>query len=54
MTKNDAAKMLGLQMSQQDKMLRATHVLTNKGSKSELFDSVDDLFDEIQKEFLTI
>jgi dephospho-CoA kinase len=53
-TRVDAQKMLDLQMSQQEKMDRADHVIINRGTSSELFDSVDDLFDKIQKEFLTI
>lgn len=52
-TLNDARKMLDLQMSQEDKMKRADRVIINKGRRSELFDSVDKLFGEIQKEFLT-
>jgi dephospho-CoA kinase len=50
----DARKMLDLQMPQQEKKDRADHVIINRGTRSELFDSVDDLFDKIQKEFLTI
>ncbi len=49
----DAQKILDLQMSQQDKMARADYVIFNKGTRSELFDSVDNLFNKIQKEFLT-
>ena len=52
-TQTDARKMLGLQMSQQEKSQRADHVIINRGTLPELFDSVDDLFDRIQKEFLT-
>jgi len=52
-TKEDAKKVLDLQMSQEDKMVRAGHVIINKGTRSELFESVDNLFDKIQKEFLT-
>jgi dephospho-CoA kinase len=51
--KEDALKMLDLQMSQQDKISMADHVIINKGDKSELFGSVECLFDKIQKEFLT-
>lgn len=51
--KKDARKILDLQMSQEDKMTRADYVIFNKGSRSELFDSVDNLFNKIQKEFLT-
>lgn len=53
-TEKEAQKMLDLQMSQEEKIKRADHVITNKGTPSELFDSVDNLFDKIQKEFLTI
>ena len=52
-TKNDAKNMLDLQMPQKDKIIRADYVVSNRGTKSELFDTVDNLFDEIQKEFLT-
>ena len=52
-TREDAGKVLDLQMSQEDKMLRADHVIINTGTSSELFESVDNLFDKIQKEFLT-
>ena len=51
--KRDALKMLDLQMSQQDKISMADHVIINKGDKSELFESVEYLFNKIQKEFLT-
>ncbi|NOX35736.1 MAG: dephospho-CoA kinase [Deltaproteobacteria bacterium] len=49
----NARKMLDLQMSQEEKIKRADHVIANKGTRSELFDSVDNLFDKIQKDFLT-
>ncbi len=51
--KKDALKMLDLQMSQQDKISMADHVIINKEDESELFASVESLFDKIQKEFLT-
>ena len=51
--KKDAQKILDLQMPQKDKMARADHVVFNKGTRSELFESVDNLFNKIQKEFLT-
>jgi len=51
-SKENAQKVLDLQMSQEDKMARADHVVINKGTRSELFESVDNLFDKIQKEFL--
>ncbi len=49
----DAKKMLSLQMPQEDKMARADHVLFNTGTNAKLFESVDILFNKIQKEFLT-
>lgn len=52
-TKEDAQKMLDLQMSQEDKTALADYVIPNKGTNAELFESVDNLFDKIQKEFLT-
>ncbi len=48
-TKEDAKRMLDLQMSQDEKTARADFVLKNSGSQSELFDMVDNLFDKIQK-----
>lgn len=53
-TKKDARKILDLQMSQEDKMTRADYVLYNKEEKAELFESVDNLFNKIQKEILTM
>ncbi|MDA3787541.1 MAG: dephospho-CoA kinase [Desulfobacula sp.] len=52
-SKENAQKMLDLQMAQEDKMAMADHVVINKGTMAELFESVDNLFDKIQKEFLT-
>ncbi|WP_299976406.1 dephospho-CoA kinase [Desulfobacula sp.] len=52
-TKKDAQKILDLQMSQENKMTRADYVILNEGKRSELFESVDNLFNKIQKEFLT-
>ncbi len=49
----NAQKMLNLQMAQEDKMAMADHVVINKGTMAELFESVDKLFDKIEKEFLT-
>lgn len=49
----DAKRLLDLQMSQQEKQARADHILKNTGSESQLFESVDKLFEKIQKEFLT-
>jgi dephospho-CoA kinase len=51
--KTDAQKMLDLQMSQKEKAARADHVILNLGTSVELFESVDNLFQKIQKEFLT-
>ncbi len=50
----EAGKMLALQMPQEEKSRRADHVITNSGTLSQLFDSVDKLFDKLEKEFLTI
>lgn len=50
---SDVKKMLCLQMPQEEKMARAAHVLFNTGTNAELFESVDNLFGKIQKEFLT-
>jgi dephospho-CoA kinase len=52
-TKKDAQRMLDLQMSQENKAKKADHVIVNTGLESELFDSVDNIFEKIQKEFLT-
>ena len=52
-SKENAQKMLDLQMAQEDKMAMADHVVINNGTIAELFESVDNLFDKIQKEFLT-
>ncbi len=53
-TKKDAKKMLDLQMPQKEKIARADYVIENRGTSAELFESVDNIFDRIQKEFLTI
>jgi dephospho-CoA kinase len=50
---SEAKKMLCLQMSQEDKTARADHIIFNSGTSAELFESVDNLFNNIQKEFLT-
>jgi len=50
---SEAKKMLCLQMSQEEKTARADHIIFNSGTSAELFESVDNLFDNIQKEFLT-
>jgi dephospho-CoA kinase len=52
-TKSNAQKMLDLQMSQEEKMARADYSILNRGTNAELFESVDNLLDKIQKEFLT-
>ncbi|MBU8909728.1 MAG: dephospho-CoA kinase [Desulfobacterales bacterium] len=52
-TREDAQKILDLQMSQENKKARADHVILNRGKRSELFESVDNLFSKIRKEFLT-
>ena len=49
----EAKKMLRLQMPQEEKKARADHILFNSGTSAELFESVDNLFNKIQKEFLT-
>lgn len=51
--KTDAGKMLDLQMPQAEKIKRADYCIDNNGSLPELFDSVDNLLNKIQKEFLT-
>lgn len=45
----NALKMLALQMSQEEKQKKADHIIINKGDSSELFESVRDLFETIQK-----
>jgi len=52
-TRENAQKMLNLQMAQEDKAEMADYRISNKGTRSELFESVDNLFDKIEKEFLT-
>lgn len=49
----DAGKMVDLQMPQEEKIKRADHVIKNSGSVSELFETVENLYKEIEKEFLT-
>lgn len=49
----DAKKMLDLQISQQEKERLSDHVIKNNSGFSQLFESVDKLFDKIEKEFLT-
>ncbi len=49
----DAQKILKIQMPQQEKANRANYVIENKGTASELFESVDNLYTKIKKEFLT-
>ena len=52
-SKGNAQKMLDLQMSQEDKMAMADHVVINKGTITELFESVANLYEKFEKEFLT-
>jgi len=47
----DALKMLDLQMPQKEKQKRADHVIINKKDGSELFESVTNLFNKIQRQF---
>ncbi len=47
-------KMLDAQMTQKEKEKRADYIIKNTGTNTELFESVDNLFHKIQKEFLTI
>jgi dephospho-CoA kinase len=49
--KQDALKMLNLQMSQKEKQKRADYTIVNKGDMSKVFKSVNNLFNIIQKEF---
>jgi len=48
--RENALKMLDLQMSQKEKQKKADHVIINKGDISELFESVQNLFERIQKQ----
>lgn len=48
-----AHKMLSLQMAQDEKMSRADYVIRNSGSPEELFDTVENYYSLIKKEFLT-
>ncbi|MCP4673457.1 MAG: dephospho-CoA kinase [Desulfobacula sp.] len=50
--KEDALKMLELQMSQKEKKKKADHVIVNSGDRSELFESVQNIFNKIQKQFI--
>ncbi len=49
----EAQKILDIQMPQQEKANRANYVIENKGTASELFESVENLYTKIRKEFLT-
>ncbi len=49
-----AGKMLYLQMTQDEKIKRADYVIKNKGTPAELFESVENCYHKIKKEFLTI
>ncbi len=48
-----ARKMLNLQLSQDEKVMRSDYVIENNGSPGELVESVGDLYAKIRKEFLT-
>lgn len=50
---DQASGLLDLQMSQEEKSNRADYRIKNNGSLPELFDMVDNIFAEIEKEFLT-
>jgi len=50
--REDALKMLDLQMPQKEKQKKADHVIVNSGDSLELFESVQNLFDKIQRQFL--
>ncbi len=50
--REDALKMLELQMSQKEKQKKADHVIVNSGDGSELFESVQNIFDKIQRQFV--
>jgi len=52
-TVGQAKKMLRLQMPQAEKMKKADHVVENKASLTELFESVANLYEKFEKEFLT-
>ncbi len=52
-TVRQAKKMLSLQMPQAEKMKKADHVIENKASLTELFESVANLYGKFEKEFLT-
>lgn len=49
----DALKMLDVQMPQDEKIKKADYVVENRGSLPELFESVGNLYEKIEKEFLT-
>ena len=48
-SKDNAQKMLDLQMPQKEKIARADYVIENFGTSSELFESVENLFARIEK-----
>ncbi len=49
-----AGKILDLQMTQDEKIKQADYVIINKGTPVELFESVENCYIKIKKEFLTI
>ena len=49
----DARKMLDLQMPQAEKRKKADHVIENRAGLAELFDLVANIYEKIEKEFLT-
>ncbi|MBU0973410.1 MAG: dephospho-CoA kinase [Proteobacteria bacterium] len=49
-----AGKILDLQMAQEKKMQQADYVIKNNGNPGELFESVENFYTTIKKEFLTI
>jgi len=53
-SRENAGKLLDLQMGQNEKIKRADHVIENIGKPDELFESVEKLYVKIKKEFLTI
>ena len=53
-SRENAGKLLGLQLAQNEKIKRADHVIENIGKPGELFESVENLYVKIKKEFLTI
>ena len=52
-SRNSAGKLLDLQMPQSEKIKRADHVIHNLGAREELFESVENCYRKIKKDFLT-